>query len=178
MNVVFLDIDGVLQPYDSENIFYEIDSKVKMLVKKLSEKYGIDFSQYNVYDILAVYYDWHNDAVSRLMHILDETGAKIIISSDWRSNKKIYKMRDLLKIRNLDTYWLADNPIIKKASLVENRALEINESLAKYPIDNFVVLDDLEGLKYYFPNNAVITYDYLKTSDMNECIKILKKGKY
>lgn len=177
MNVVFLDIDGVLQPYDSEDRFYEIDDKVKMLVKKLSEKHDVDFLQYNVYDILAVYYDWNNEAVNRLAHILNDTDSKIIVSSDWRSSKSIYKMRDLLKIRYLDKYWLADNPIIKTGSIVENRALEIKESLKRYSIDNYVVLDDLEGLKCYFPNNAVITYDYLKTSDMNNCIKILKKTK-
>lgn len=177
MNVVFLDIDGVLQPYDSEDRFYEIDDKVRMLVKKLSEIHNVDYSQYNVYDILSVYYDWHNDAVSRLAHILSDTNSKIIVSSDWRSSKKIYKMRDLLKIRYLDKYWLADNPIIKFGSQVENRFLEIKESLARYPIENYVVLDDLEGLKNHFPDNAVITYDYLKTRDMNECIKILKKTK-
>ena len=47
----------------------------------------------------------------------------------------------------------------------------------KYPIDNFVVLDDMkESIKYY-PNNAVITKDYMSITDMNDCIKILKKTK-
>ena len=101
---------------------------------------------------------------------------KIIISSDWRSDKYIYKMRDLLKIKDLDKYWLADNNIIKDVnSLAEIRALEINDSLKRYPIDNFVILDDMKALEKYFPNNAVITYDYMSVSNMNECIKILKK---
>ena len=40
MNIVFLDIDGVLQPYDSENHFYEINNKTKELVRLLSEKHN------------------------------------------------------------------------------------------------------------------------------------------
>lgn len=178
MNIVFLDIDGVLQPYDSENRFYEINKKVKELVKNLSLKYNTDFSKYSVYDILAVYYDWNIDAVNRLKYVLDETDSKIIISSDWRSSKDIHKMRDLLKIKDLDKYWLADNIIIKDGnSLVENRVLEINDSLKRYPIDNYVILDDMKDLETYFPNNCIITYDYLKTSDMEKCIKILKKDR-
>lgn len=177
MNVVFLDIDGVLQPYDSENNFYEINNKVKDLVRKLSIEQQIDFSKYNVYDILAVYYDWNDEAVSRLKHILDETDSKIIMSSDWRSAKDVYKMRDLLKIRGLDKYWLADNIILKNGNSKEMiRALEIQDSLSRYPVDNYVILDDMEGLREYFPQNCVITYDYLKTRDMNEGIEILKKG--
>ena len=178
MRYVFLDVDGVLQPYDSENRFYEINNKVKELVKALSEKYNTDFSKYIVYDILAVYYDWNMDAVNRLRHILDETNSKIIISSDWRSSKSIYKMRDLLKIKELDKYWLADNNIIKNGnSLAEIRALEIQDALDRYPIDNYAILDDMKDLETYFPNNSVITYDYLKTSDMEKCLKILKKDK-
>ena len=176
MKIIFLDIDGVLQPYDSENRFYEINAKAQELVKELSAKHHIEFSKYSVYDILAVYYDWNMEAVNRLKYILDETDSKIIISSDWRSNKNIYKMRDLLKIKDLDKYWLADNTIIKNGnSLAEIRALEINDSLKKYFIDNYVILDDMKSLETFFPNNSVITYDYLKTSDMEKCIKILKK---
>ena len=87
-------------------------------------------------------------------------------------------MRDLLKLKELDKYWFADNIIKKEGnSLAEIRALEIEDSLEKYPIDNYVIIDDMVGLKEYFPNNSVITYDYIKTSDMNECIKILQKVK-
>jgi len=176
VNIVFLDIDGVLQPYSSENNFYEINNKTKKLVENLSQKYKIDYSKYNIYDILMTYYDWDESAVARLKYILDETSSKIIVSSNWRSEKNIYKMRDLLTIRSLGDYWFADNSILNyKLTFGEKRALEIKKSLFKYPIDNFVILDDLKELKDFFPNNAVITFDYLKNKDVDECIKILKK---
>ena len=95
MKIVFLDIDGVMQPYDAENRFYISD---KSLVDSLSEKYHTDYHIYSIYDVMAVYYDWHEQAIARLKNILDKTGAKIIISSDWRSEKTPNKMPDLLII--------------------------------------------------------------------------------
>ena len=174
MNIVFLDIDGVLQPYDSENRFYS-DRKI---ISKLSLKYNIDYSKYSFYDVAAVYYDWDERAVARLKYILDETTAKIIISSDWRSKADLYKMRDLLAIHKLDKYYFADNIILNKTvSLANTRALEIKDSLNKYDINNYVILDDMEKLADYFPNNTVITKNIIGINDMNDSIKILKRKK-
>ena len=176
MNIIFLDIDGVLQPYASENRFYEINNKAKELVNKLSQKYQIDYTKYSIYDILAVYYDWDESAIERLKYVLNKTSSKIIISSDWRSIKLPNKMHDLLTIKDLGNYWLGDNIIINnELSLVKKRVQEINNSLEKYDIDNYVVLDDMKELSKYFPKNAVITYDYMNNNDMEKCIKILKK---
>ena len=176
MKVVFLDIDGVLQPDNTKNNFYEIDAKAKKIVKYLSEKYNVDYGKYSIYDILMVYYDWHPQAIKRLKSVLDITNSKIIISSDWKNDKLPDKMHDLLRIHDLDKYWYCDNITIKKPLMpYEIRHLEIEDSLKKYPIDNFVVLDDLEELEIYYPKNSVITSDYISILDMNECIKILKK---
>ena len=35
----------------------------------------------------AVYYDWDAEAVSRLKHLIEETKAEIVLSSDWRHSK-------------------------------------------------------------------------------------------
>ena len=176
MKVVFLDIDGVLQPYSSENKFYEINKQAKELVNSLSKKYGVDYAKYCIYDILAVYHDWNNEAVERLRYVLKKTESRIIISSDWRNKKQPEKMRDLLRIHDLDKYWYTDNIIIKKhLPLDEIRYREITDSLNRYSIDNFVVLDDMMKMQRYFPNNSVITYDYMSVNNMNDCIKILKK---
>lgn len=174
MNIVFLDIDGVLQPYDNELRFAHIDNSI---IQKLSDKYNIDYNQYGFYDVCAVYYDWEEQAVSRLKYILDETNSKIIISSDWRTERQPNKMKDLLAIQELDKYYFADNILLKDYLYsVKKRALEIKNSLDTYDINNYVVLDDMRGLEEYYPNNTVITHDYIKIKDMKECIKILKKN--
>ena len=178
MNIIFLDIDGVLQPYDSSNRFYAIDKNTKQLIQRLSDKYGVDYTKYSVYDVLAVYYDWHPQAIDRLKYVLDSTESLIIASTDWRKKGFPDKIPDLLKIKGLDKYWYQDNIMIEQLlPLHEIRAKEIQDSLDKYPIDNFVVLDDMKELKNCFPNNAIITRDYMSISNMNDCIKILKKTK-
>ena len=176
MNIVFLDIDGVLQPYDAECRFMHPD---KNIIQTLSEKYNTDYSQYSEYDVFAVYYDWDSQAVSRLKYVLDSTDSKIITSSDWRSKKFPNKMRDLLKIQGLDNYYYCDNVILPREGLYDTlytiRAREINDSLNRYNIDTFVVLDDWKEMEKFFPNNSVITHNIISLDNMKRCIKILKK---
>ena len=173
MKVIFLDIDGVLQPYDSNNRFYFLDEK---LIDELSKKYGVDYHAYSIYDVMAVCYDWDEQAVARLKCILEKTAAKIIISSDWRSEKTPDKMPALLKLHDLDGYWYADNIINHEfVPNPQRRALEIKDSLERYPIGNFVILDDMRGLDEYYPENTVKTHNYLGVNDMEQCIKILNR---
>ena len=178
MNIVFLDIDGVLQPYDSNNRFYEINKNTKKLINDLSEKHNIDYNQYVIYDVLAAYYDWHPQAISRLKAVLDATDSKIIASTDWKSERFPNKIHDLLELHDLGKYWYKDNIIIKDTlPFPKIRNLEILNSLQNYPIDNFVVLDDMKELKEYYPHNSVITNNYISVNNMEDCIKILKKIK-
>ena len=179
MNIVFLDIDGVLQPRESEDHFYEYSLQTRKLINDLSLKYGADYTKYNYMDVLATYYDWKEEAVERVRWILDKANAKIIVSSDWRKQKTPNKMPDLLKMHKLDSYWYKDNIVIdntgNKRSFEENRSYEIQDSLKRYPIDNFVILDDKEGMATYFPDNTVITHDYISLSDTEKAVKILRK---
>ncbi len=171
MNIVFLDIDGVLQPYDSDMYFY--DSKI---IKELSNIYGIDYSVYNPSDVASAYYDWNKQALSRLKYILDETQSRIIVSSDWRSRSQPNKVKDLLTIHGLDIYYFADNIFLSRnIPEAERKAMEIRDSLNEYNIANFAILDDNRKIANYYPNNTVITHDYISIDDMNKCIKLLKK---
>lgn len=173
MKVVFLDIDGVLQPFNSRERFKYINTNIK---RRLSCKYHIDYNKYDIYDICAVYYDWNKDAVNRLKTILDYTESKIIISSNWKDKNNKYKMRDLLKIHNLDYYWFCDNVTLKDYSnIFLNRASEIKDSLNKYDISNYVVIDDWYPLKEYFKDNFICTHNYIQDDDVINSIKILNK---
>ena len=173
MKVIFLDIDGVLQPYNSLSTFENIDKKI---IHEFTRKFSVDYFQYNISDISAVYYDWNEQAISRLKYALDQTNSKIIISSDWRIKEYPYKMRDLLKIVHLDNYWYSDNIIMDDiVDSAKRRSLEIKDSLERFNIENYVVLDDMKGLDKYFPFNTVKTNNYMTIDDMNKCIKILKK---
>ena len=174
MNVVFLDIDGVVQPPNSFERFKYMNYDT---IKSLTDKYNTDYFKYDYYDVCAVYVDWLPSAVERLKYILDSTNSKIFISSNWRDTNYKNKMYDLLKIQGLDKYYYADNPyIIDGSSYYRNRAKEIDISLSKYDINNYVILDDMVELIRYFPDNFVCVRNYIQDRDVENAIKILKRS--
>ena len=176
MNIIFLDIDGVLQPYDAECRYLIQD---KQIINRLSLQFGVDYSKYSFEDVISVVYDWDYQAISRLKYILEQTNSKIIVSSNWRRKNQLYKMRDLLKIQGLDKYWLDDTPIDDDKThntLALKRYHEIMESLKKYEINNYAILDDEKELFYYYPNNLILTNNIISIQNMNDAIKVLKRS--
>ena len=121
MKVIFLDIDGVLNTNYSTSCFKETDGLIYL---------GID-----------------NDKVEQLKRIVDATGAKIVLSSDWRheyqigtsdqtnnnGSKYLYnKMREHgLEIhdKTVDIQWAL-------------RDEEIKKYLEEHEVEDYVILDD------------------------------------
>lgn len=111
--ILFLDIDGVLQPRTQKRFAYH--SEIPALCKELERRTGGRYP-YSMWvegnfpvsdmDIAAVYYDWVPDAVDRLRYVLDVTGAKIVISSNWREGRTAQCIRGFLAIHGLDDYLL------------------------------------------------------------------------
>ncbi len=121
MKVVFLDIDGVLQPCSSQIRHQHIAETIEIALKLNTSLHngfdylsfiqdGIeikkDFKKYgrNCFDVAAVWFDWRKESVVLLKRLLDEENAKIVLSSDWR-NKGTVIMKALLAIQGLDTYY-------------------------------------------------------------------------
>jgi hypothetical protein len=172
--VVFLDIDGVLQP-DNARIHVTDDKfKLKKFYSDLYKLFNVDYSIYSDMDVMTVYYLWDKDSIANLTKLLDLTGAKIVLSSSWRIFP-MSKMRDLFKIHGLDKYYV-DNTMREdfryieqlRADCVEyknfyvDRVIEILEYLKKYPnIRNYVAIDDMNlipGLENHFiRTNQVLT---------------------
>lgn len=109
--ILFLDIDGVIQPRTQKRFAYrgEIPALCRELERRTGGRYpystwvGGDFPVSDM-DVAAVYYDWAPDAVDRLKYVLDVTGAKIVISSNWREGRTAQCIRGFLAIHGLDDY--------------------------------------------------------------------------
>ena len=143
--VLFLDIDGVINTKEWHS---------KMTKDTPKDEYG--------YGIKGV-------AVANLAHIIDETGADIVISSSWKFYG-VPKLRDMWQKRNLPGLILDITPntvsdeMLLNANLEEFqlgvcRGNEIKEWLLRHEgkISNYVIIDDFDDLLTEQEDHVVLT---------------------
>ena len=184
--VVFLDIDGVLQPFTQYRFEHIQNGDLERVYEELQQKTGVDYRQYDKYDVAAVYYDWDLHAVSELKRVLDTTAAKIVLSSSWRDETDD-RMRDLFRIHGLEQYFIGGtklleferdiSPYLAVLNLTDDmlycaRSVEILLYLHEHPeIKRYVAIDDmtLKGLG----ENFVQTTARLTPELADRCIEVL-----
>lgn len=142
--VIFLDIDGVLQPCSNQ---YRFDHDMYQTRQDMAEKFQDDrYLELDRYDVAAVCYDWDEKAVGYLKDLIFHSKAEIVISSDWKRTRDIEDMRLLFKIHRLDGYITDMTPFEQFSS----KADDIREYLKSHPdIGSYVVIDDLDMEKYF-----------------------------
>ena len=191
-------MDGVLVRPSSQERHKHIkhDKEPDDLYKKLENEFGIDYSIYDKYDVGASYYDVDKYAVHELQRVIDETGAKIVVSSDWRTYRPKNMMKDLLTMHGLgeyvvdivphngEDYEIDPNPfksLITSDSLEYlGRGLELLEYLKVHQdeVENYVIIDDLD-VSYDIPiftDHLVLTRFKLTKECADKAIDILNKN--
>lgn len=119
MKVIFLDIDGVIQPLWKQDRFEHMN-EIEELAKELDAKIpGHSYYDYVTKDkypeskqdsysrkcnLGAVCFDWSEKAIDYLKDILEKQNAMIVISSDWRDFGE-RTVRAFLAIYNLEKYF-------------------------------------------------------------------------
>ncbi len=156
LNIIFLDIDGVLNNKSTDE--YAPTGCIGIMDEK----------------------------VELLRQIIDRTGAKVVLSSDWRFEKD-KNTKDYIyltnKLNNYNIKIYDVTPDIKWSK----RGHEILEWLNVHKIDGWVVLDDIDFSDFYNPEfspHVIITDPEvgLQQSDVNLATKIicgdLRRGNY
>jgi hypothetical protein len=115
MNIIFLDIDGVLRTHESDCYWSQ----------KLGEPIPYMYKRH-----------FSPDALENLNYIVLLTGAKIIVTSTWRLFYTLTELKSLFRERGFK------GDIIGVTGVCDTRGEEIVEWLNDHKIDNFVVLDD------------------------------------
>lgn len=166
--VVFLDIDGVLQPPTAQERFnHDMDA----LKEELAEKYHDEhFLELDKYDVAAVYYDWSESALRHLRNLLSYCDAEIVLSSDWRFSKTIEDMRTLLKIHCLNEYL---TELLPQTNEYSGKDEDITAYLSKHPkLTRYVVVDD-SNLGKFFRGKFVLCNNVLGNNEYNQICRIL-----
>lgn len=138
MKVIFLDIDGVIQPTWSQKRFKHLDDICNVASELDKAVGGFPYYDYVTQEtfpdgigrlytrkcnLAAVYYDWSQSAIDCLRQVLEECNAKIVVSSDWRDHgAKVFKA--FLAVHGLDVFFydMIDGTSYEKPSEKQTQA--------------------------------------------------------
>ena len=155
MKVIFLDIDGVL---NSDEYF----DKIRNL------------------DIQGIEQEVDIEKIKLLKKAINETGAKVVLSSSWRNTRNGQQLKELLSNYEI---------CVDSTPFIQNkRGLEIKQWLSEHQcIEDFVILDDevfdsyddvlTKKLVKISNGNGHSFGEGLLPSDVNEIIKRLGRKK-
>ena len=172
--IIFLDIDGVLQPTSSQKRFKH---DLAALRESLAERFGAEYREVNEYDLGAVVHDWHAGAVARLRALCEDHGARIVVSSDWRLRRSVDQLRALFRLHDL--HHLVVDRTLDASRPPHYRAGEVKQYLDTHSeIERFVIIDDgyrteFDGL---FPEQFVHTGSFIDEPDALRARQILSDG--
>ena len=174
VRVVFLDIDGVLQPTTSQKRF---DHDLEALRESLAGRYGPEYLEVNEYDLGAVVHDWHAGAVARLRALCEDHDARIVVSSDWRLRRSVAQLQALFRLHDL--HHLIVDRTSDAGGAPHYRAGEVKQYLDTHPeVERFVIIDDSYRTEFdaLFPDHFVHTMSYIDESAALRASQILSGG--
>lgn len=164
--VIFLDIDGVLQPLGRQCRFdHDMEATREYLAKAHS---NACFLEIDKYDLAAAYYDWNFIAIGILRELVEEDHCRIVIHSGWREYLTFEKLKALFQIYGLEESIIG---VTDKGDKTES----INKYLSEHDeIDSYVVIDDDKTLLYDFGSKFCFTHNFMTTDDYDQCKTILQ----
>jgi len=147
MKVIFLDNDGVICLHNNWGTRNKKRQKAKLSIKVPFKELPLDV-RFDNFD---------KKSIKILNEVLEETGAEIIVSSDWRFHATLEELGDYYQSQGIikkpfDTTEKFSNVFPKewnslrfRAELELERFMEINRWLENHPeVTNWVAVDDLD----------------------------------
>jgi len=147
MKIIFLDFDGVL----NDEVFYR---------KRMDE--GID--TYPPYPLC----EFDPEAIARLNYIIEETGAKVVVSSSWRHGRSVDELQNILNQVGFKGEVIDKTPSFKHDDCVRGNEIlkwiSLNEELIgndRFHYNTYVILDDNADMLYWQKDNFIHVDSYV-----------------
>lgn len=152
MNIIFLDIDGVLN-----STLYHKNPLYQQQVKALE-----DPTDRHTRQLLSI----DPQAVEVLNGLIEKTGAKIVISSTWRQSNTLEELKAILFERGLKAEIISVTPVLHDFNVRGNEIYKWmyeNKDLIGQPyyeFSTYVILDDDSDMLYWQKNNFILVDHY------------------
>lgn len=139
--IIFLDIDGVINPYMYDEMVKEEPDLPHKLAK---EKNNPNIEKISAFTVTQVYHCFDSKACSYIKRLLDEFQAKIVVTSSWRVFYPFLEMQAILDLQNLGKYMIGATDNNRKP-----RYQQIYDYIDENHIDAYIVIDDFNMAKYF-----------------------------
>jgi len=167
-NIIFLDIDGVIQPYNNTNRFkHDLDGTVNFLTNKYRDT---SYKKMDKYDVCAAFYDWDEIGLGILKKALYKCNAYIVLHSGWREYMSLIEAKALFRLYDLEQELINICDKGTKEKVIK-KYLEEN----KNEIDKYIVIDDasmVNDFGYHF----IQTKDVLNMNNYSQMCNILNNN--
>lgn len=174
--VIFLDVDGVLNSID----YYENSEKrLELHREKLNKRAETD--KLTSYDIFRQ--DIDDKAVSFLQEIINKTGAKIVISSHWRTGETFVALKEILSELKFSGEIIGVTPnrdcsLCVRGNVIQEWINKNRKVMGEYPgHKQYVIIDDDSDMLLCQKDNFVQTSlkNGLTAENVNKAIEILNR---
>lgn len=165
--IIFLDIDGVINPHrpiHTAPVDYELNKKLA------DQKNDPGFLKLYIYFTNQIYYGFDKTACILIKKLIEEFDAKIVLTSSWRllySKKDLYY---LFKILHMESAFMD----ITEDIIPRYKAIE--DYIQKHKVTDYIVIDDAD-LGQHFGFHQIKTVNSFTLKDFIRAQNLLKLQK-
>ncbi len=151
MKLIFLDLDGVLCT---------------------QKEWGNRGKYQSTFDTLNV------KCVEAFNKIIEETGAKIVVSSTWRIGERREHLFEHLKGHGVKGEFIGITPRLTENGKFRGDEIQLFlDNFGKEKVENFIIIDDDSDMVHLLPKLIKTdTYKGMNEKDAEKAIALLKKG--
>lgn len=164
MKVIFLDIDGVIMPLGSHE-YLRMDAQT---FKALCVKEHPALADVSAYDLAAAEWDWYPRATKHIRQLVEQTQAKIVITSSWRIARTLHELQLLFSLHGLG------DAVLDVTVDTGKKEEEIQMYLWGYPeIEQYVVIDDMDMRRSFHEHFIHVRDKYFTEENRDAALRIL-----